>query len=651
MKATDKALGMNQPICRRDFLNATLLASGSLLMKSLSPLELMAQEGGLEGGRDGGKKTGGLSESDWNGPNTGIGDYEHSNGNTWEVVNAGHDIRFGVYDKGAPDVADSGEVFDCVIVGGGIAGLSAAWTFKKKAGANRSCLILENHPMFGGEAKGNEMMVDGHRIMGPQGSNLIWAPDAGSPLGDFLLDINCDWRQAEYVPWGGPSPAMELSRTSYSWIYIMPPTFGFYFGQGFGKPTGSWVIDPWGKHLEGVPFSPQIRQDMLKWWNARGNEERLGKRAQASDSDPRAPYLDTITQEQRLMEDYGVSQEMVRQFLSPLAATGYGIGCDALSGFAAPSFYRLLQDKNQFSFPGGNAGIARHAAKALIPDALPGPVSLDSVMQTRVNFNALDRPENPVRMRVRCTVVRVEHEREPEKSDFVRITYVRDGKVYRLKARTVVMASPQFINRHIIADLDSAHREAANHFYYAPHFSLNVAVRNWRFLHKLGISGARWFGGFGEWTEVRNPMVCGSDLKTFGPDSPVFLTLYVPLISPGLPVGEQCEKGRYELISTPYRDIERKMREQFAEMFSGSGFDPKRDIAGAILNRWGHAFIVGPPGFYFGKNGKPAPREVFRNQPFGRISFGHSDVNGDPSCPGAIEEGGRAAGQAIKTLA
>jgi spermidine dehydrogenase len=651
MKATDKALGMNQPICRRDFLNATLLASGSLLMKSLSPLELMAQENGREGGRDGGRKTGGLSEIDWNGPNTGIGDYEHSNGNSWEVVNAGHDIRFGVFEKGSPEVTDSGEVFDCVIVGGGIAGLSAAWTFKKKAGTNRSCLILENHPMFGGEAKGNEMMVDGHRIMGPQGSNLIWAPDAGSPLGDFLLGINCDWRQAEYVPWGGPSPAMELSRTSYSWIYIMPPTFGFYFGQGFGQPTGSWVVDPWGKRLEGVPLSPQVRQDMLKWWNARGNEERLGQRAQASDSDPRGPYLDTITQEQRLMEDYGVSQEMVRQFLSPLAATGYGIGCDALSGFAAPSYYRLLQDKNQFSFPGGNAGIARHAAKALIPDALPGPVSLDSVMQTRVNFNALDRPENPVRMRVRCTVVRVEHEREPEKSDFVRITYVRDGKVYRLKARTVVMASPQFINRHIIADLDSSHREAASHFYYAPHFSLNVAVRNWRFLHKLGISGARWFGGFGEWTEVRNPMVCGSDLKTFGPDSPVFLTLYVPLISPGLPVGEQCEKGRYELISTPYRDIERKMREQFAEMFSGSGFDPKRDIAGAILNRWGHAFIVGPPGFYFGRNGKPAPREVFRNQPFGRISFGHSDVNGDPSCPGAIEEGGRAAGQAVKTLA
>lgn len=599
-------------------------------------------------------KTGGLSESDWDGPNTGVGDYEHANGNPWAVVNAGHDVRFGVFDKGAPDAADTGEAFDCVVVGGGLAGLSAALTFKKQAGDKRSCLILENHPMFGGEARRNELIVDGHRIMGPQGSNLIWAPDPGSSLDNFFSDIQLDWQHAEYVPWGGATPEMELSRTSYSQIYIMPPTFGFYFGRGFDKAAGSWVIDPWGKHLEGVPFPDNVRQDMRKWWNAIGNAWRQRPGGDPLESDAkRGPYLDSITQEQRIMEEYGVGQEMVRQFVSPLAATGYGLGCDAISGYSLgnPGFYRLLHDKNQFSFPGGNAGIARHIVKALIPDALPGPTNLDSVCQTRVDFDRLDRPENPVRMRLRCTVVRVEHEREAEKSDFVQITYVQDGKVYRLKAHSVVMASPQFVNRHVIADLDPVHREAAGNFYYAAHLSLNVAVRNWRFLHKLGLSGARWFGGFGEWTEVRNPMVCGSDLKTFGPDSPVFLTLYVPFMSPGEPIAEQCSKGRFELISTPYRDIERKMREQFAEMFSGSGFDPKRDIAGAILNRWGHAFIVPPPGFYFGKDGKPAPSDVFRNQPFGRISFGHSDTNGEASAPGAIAEGSRAARQAIKALA
>ena len=254
-------------------------------------------------------------------------------------------------------------------------------------------------------------------------------------------------------------------------------------------------------------------------------------------------------------------------------------------------------------------------------------------------------------MRLRCTVVRIEHEGEPHKSDFVRVIYMRDGKAFSLKARTVVMTSPQFVNRHVVSDLDSAHRDAADHFHYAAVASVNVAVTNWRFLYKMGISGARWFGGFGEWTEVRNPMVCGSDLETFGPDSPVFLTLYVPFMYPGLPVAEQCTRGRFELISTPYSEIERKVTEQLSEMFSGSGFDAKKDIAGIILNRWGHGFIIAPPGFYFGRDGKPAPRDVFRKQTFGRISFGHSDVIGDPSSTAAIEEGHRAAEQAINLLA
>ena len=267
------------------------------------------------------------------------------------MVNAGHDMRFGVFEKGSPEAAE-GEIFDCVVVGGGLAGLSAAWTFKKDSGAKRTCLILENHPMFGGEAKRNELMVDGHRIMGPQGSNLIWAPDPGSYLEDFLLDINLDWQHADYVPWGGPDPAMELSRTSYSWIYIMPPNFGFYFGRGFGQPTGSWMIDPWGKRLEGALFSAQVRQDMLKWWNAHGNAERQGRRGSVRHRSESA--LSRFHNPGA--EDHGgiwLSREMVRQFLSPLAATGYGLGCDALSGFATPYFYRLLHDKNQFSFPGG----------------------------------------------------------------------------------------------------------------------------------------------------------------------------------------------------------------------------------------------------------------------------------------------------------
>ena len=142
----DKLLGMDRAISRRDFLNASLLASGGLLMTSASPLQL-------------------LSEDDWTGYG-GVGDYSRSNGNTYEIVQAGHRIRDGEFEKIPAAAIDTREVYDCVVVGGGISGLAAALFFLRQAGAGRKCLVLDNHPIFGGEAKGNEFLVDGHRLLG-----------------------------------------------------------------------------------------------------------------------------------------------------------------------------------------------------------------------------------------------------------------------------------------------------------------------------------------------------------------------------------------------------------------------------------------------------------------------------------------------------
>ena len=44
-----------------------------------------------------------------------------------------------------------------------------------------------------------------------------------------------------------------------------------------------------------------------------------------------------------------------------------------------------------------------------------------------------------------------------------------------------------------------------------------------------------------------------------------------------------------EMLATSYRDYEVKIREQLVRLFSRAGFDPRADIAGIVLNRWGHA--------------------------------------------------------------
>ena len=104
--------------------------------------------------------------------------------------------------------------------------------------------------------------------------------------------------------------------------------------------------------------------------------------------------------------------------------------------------------------------------------------------------------------------------------------------------------------------------------------------------------------------------------------------------------------GRAEMISTPFREYERQIRQQFTDMFAHSGFDASRDIAGIILNRWGHARVIQPPGFYYGRAGKKSAREIVQ-QGFGRIAIAHAELNGHQNATGALMQGKRAAEQVL----
>jgi len=84
-------------------------------------------------------------------------------------------------------------------------------------------------------------------------------------------------------------------------------------------------------------------------------------------------------------------------------------------------------------------------------------------------------------------------------------------------------------------------------------------------------------------------------------------------------------------------------------MSSAYGFDAEEDIAGIILNRWGHAYISPQPGFHFGKDGNDAPKDVVRKG-FGRIQFGHPELTGYMSHTRALDEGARAAREAMKQI-
>jgi spermidine dehydrogenase len=639
--SNDKTLGMDENITRRDFLNSSLLASGGALLAPLAPAELLRGRGSKFPPLATLARSAAPASDDWAGYG-GVGDYANANGNTTTVLEAGHQIRDGAFDSLPAGEIDTEETYDCVVVGGGISGLAAALTFRQLA-AGRSCLVIDNHPIFGGEAKRNEFLVDGHRLFAHQGSALFPIPFPYSLIARFYDSIGLTAPRLEYQKWKGPEPEIALARTPY----LGSAPYGFYFGAKFGTPQGIWLSDPWGKKLEGAPIDGQTRTELLKYQTADVPEQRPRF---AGDAISRR--LDAMTLEDYLIERYGIRRETLRRF-SFDEGGAYGLGADALSAYTEyagditlPAL-DISEETGVQMFPDGNSGIARLIVKTLIPESIGGERSLENISRNNVDFAALDRVGAAMRIRLNSTAVWVKHEGDRAKSNFVTIVYTRAGKSYRVKARSVVMAGGSWTTKNVVRDLPAEQRAAYAQFYRSPCMMANVAVRNWRFLYKMGISGCQWFEGLGNYTQVHKLGLCGTDSPTIGPDSPVVLTVKVLYSYPGHSTEEQGHMGRGKLISTPFREYERQIRRQFSDMFGQLGFDASRDIAGIILNRWGHAYLSPAPGFFFGKDGRPAPSDVLRAVPFGRIAFANTDLSGVADHRSSIIEADRAVRQLL----
>jgi spermidine dehydrogenase len=406
-------------------------------------------------------------------------------------------------------------------------------------------------------------------------------------------------------------------------------------------------MDPWGRKLDGAPLGDDVKAELLRWRTAR-DEGPVPK----TEGDAVSRQLDTITLEEHLMARRGISRETVRSFLSPVEGGGYGLGPDALSAYCAYAIETQFPEDGDASagdqmFADGNAGFARLMVKTLIPAAFEGPRTVEAVCRSPVHFAALDRAGQPTRVRLNATVVRVEHAGDPARAPHVTVTYASGGRLHRVTARAVVMAGGSWTTKHVVRDLPESHRAAYAQFYRSPCLMANVAVRDWRFLYRMGLSGCRWFGGLGDYLSVRKQALASGVDERFGPDSPTVLTIKVLYAKPGLPIAEQGARGRAEMLGTSFAQYERALREQLGDMFAPGGFDPRRDIAGIILNRWGHAYVNPQPGFFFGVDGTPAPRDVLRDRPHGRIAFANTDLAGAMDHRNSIREADRAVRQLV----
>ncbi len=637
---------MSQPnsITRRDFVGGTLIGSGAALLAAKAPgLIPRAQAQSIAAPLTG------LDKS-WTGPG-GIGDYASANGNTHDVVNAAHTFRNGDFEARVRGAASTGEHYDLVIVGAGFAGVTAAYTYLKERPEAR-VLLFDNHAIFGGEARHNEFEVDGYKLWGPQGSTgAVWPLEESKKIEMYShlweelgLPMEFEWQEATNTD-------LKIPKDTYSPMHLTweGTDLGWY------HDGHKMAVNPWSNRFREVPIDDKTKQDLIWMEVYRQPPER----------EDWAEWLDSMTYKDFLINEMGIDNDSIDEYLNPFAAAmGCGLGTDVISAFQAFNFIQpgVMQYGRQFgigdptdfvylaSFPGGNTGILRHFVHRIIPDAFGNASSLTEIISNPVNWDALDRPDRPVRMRLSSLVVNVQHDGPADSADRVLVTYLKDNEMRRVTADSLVMAGQQHMNKRVVTDLPSGHKRAMEQFMHAPMMVINVALRNWKFMDKLGVASVRWFGDdLGWFTTLRRQMILdGEEPMPLDPAKPTVLTMYNSFCIPGMPVEQQTVAARMKMFAMSYAAVEKGIRDQFTKMFGDAGFDADRDIAGITLNRQGHAYVVTPPGFFFGKNGEPAPSDVIR-EPHGRITFAHSELLGYQMWEGAAHEGERAARQLLET--
>ncbi len=591
----------------------------------------------------------------WTGPG-GVGDYAGKNGNTADVVNAAHaHIRNGDLEQRIAQAPLVDPVYDLVVVGAGIAGLAAAYTFRRER-PDSKILILDQHAIFGGEAKQNQFEVDGYPLFAPQGSTGIVLPFAmaeemglGVPyleeIGylkdkDFVFQDPKNLKTALKIPtdiWGPMHAQQKRADTAY-----------FFEGKGM-------VLNPWKDGFKEAPLPEHVKKALLQ--------------LDGYLTPPKRPdwqqWLDSMSYKDFLLKIVGIPDDAidgVLQYLDPvIAAMGCGQGAAHISAMSAYNFlapgvigymlYESTTDPREVvtlaAFPGGNTMTARRFMKLLIPDAFEGDDSLWDALHGKIRWNHLDAEGAKTRLRLSSTVLCVAHEGVPGDAKAVRVTYDKGGKLAAVRAKAVVCAGQQHANKRICRDISDEYRSAMESFQHAPMLVINVALRNWHFLEKLGASCVRWFEGIGWWTGIRRNMIIeGREPVPLDPSKPIVMTQYIPFLRPAGQLKDECTFARMEMFSMPYEDIEARVRSQFNKMFGPYGFDDKRDIAAIVTNRQGHAYFVAPPGFYFGKDGKKPAKDLLQ-EPFHRIAFGHSELSGTQMWETAVLQGQRAAKQML----
>jgi len=618
MASRDRRLGLDRAISRRDFLNGVSVAIGASLLPACTrtgePITESAStyyppaETGMRGAHPG----------------------------SFEAAHAAVQGQRWAVEK-------TDEHYDLVIVGAGISGLAAAYIYRRDVERDARILILDNHDDFGGHAKRNEFELDGRTYISYGGTMLMDAPHRYPALaGSVIKEIGFDVGRYSEAPHREALESLGAGRVT------------FFDRETFGKDYITAADFRDSDAMAAAPLSAQARADLERL--AADEEDYLAGMSPAE----RRAIIESHSWRDYLQKFARMSEEVLT-IVQKWSHGVWAIGADALPAWLAweegyPGFADMDlgdADKNaaekpggNFYFPDGNASIARLLVRKLVPDVAPGD-SMADIVSARFDYSVLDVAGNSTRIRLGSTVVDLRH-RNGQLDANVDVTFVRDNEARTLTASKVVWAGYHSMLPYICPDVSQEQALAHATSVRAPLTYVNVLIRNWHSMVKLGMRRAYCPGSFYQTVMISHQASLDDYEPSLSPDDPVVLHMqHIPL-APGLPAAEQFRAGQRALLEMPFEMFERNVREQLGRMLGPAGFDPAHDIAGITVNRWPHGYAYsvdfesGDVAWYPDNWQAQRRSWVTARQRVGNIAFAGTDASSNAMTESAIEEAHRA---------
>lgn len=472
-----------------------------------------------------------------------------------------------------------------VIVGAGIAGLSAAWALRRGGFDDFVILELEDHA--GGTARGDE--AGGFRY--PWGAHYITSP---MPENVRLIELLREMGVVESLSADGEPVVAEqfLCREPEERIFT----------------SGRWVEGIYpsaGASGDDLRQFAEFREAMMAWSRRRDAQNRrfFAIPIAGCSDDPAATALD----EQSMLDwmtRQGWSSPRLRWYVDYACRDDYGLSIDRTSAWAGVFYFaaRVREGRegsqDVITWPEGNGRIVNHLMSRVGEHLRPGQ------MVSRI----MPPPDDAS---TSTEVVCVD----------------KAGRASGYRADRVIFAAPQFIAPHVIDGFATRTGRSAGDFRYGAWLVANVHL-----------SGRPREDGFPMcWDNViEDSKSLGYVVSTHqrGADhGPTVLTWYYAFADT---LGAEA---RAELMKCSWSD--------WADLVLRDLGQAHPDIGDLVTRldvmRWGHAMVQPYPGFIWGSTRRNAA------SPDGSIHFANTDLSGVALMEEAFYHGTRAADEVLVT--